>query len=85
MFEDSKLKIERANKHIRDLNTALNKLLAPDFYLVRENTNSKTRQKFIEYGFAKPLPFEDVALISGMPSTILSAHWTILGSTVLKD
>jgi hypothetical protein len=64
-FADSRLKIKRANKHITELDALLNLFDNPDFYTVGEVREPKTGQKFIEYGFAKRLPVEDLALAIG--------------------
>jgi hypothetical protein len=64
-FSDARAKIGRANKHIAEMDALLSTFQNSDAYTVREIRDSQTGQKFIEYGFAKRISVEDLALVIG--------------------
>lgn len=64
-FTNCRWKIKRADKHIAEMDGILDSFHKPDSYTVREDRDPHTGQKFIEYGFAKILSGEDLALAMG--------------------
>jgi hypothetical protein len=64
LFHGSKLKIERANQHILELNAALNEFGGTDFYSLRVEEDPHTSNRVLKFGITKPLP-ERVPLMIG--------------------
>ncbi|MGA2325430.1 MAG: hypothetical protein ABSH05_04015 [Bryobacteraceae bacterium] len=64
VFRDSKLKIERANQHILELNTALNEFIGTDFYSLGVAKDPQTGNHVLKFGITKSLP-ERLPLIIG--------------------
>jgi hypothetical protein len=64
-LHNARLKIDRANKHITDADVLVRAWQSPEFQFVREEINPQTGDKLLHYGFVKPLPFEDLALLIG--------------------
>jgi hypothetical protein len=64
-FVNCRVKIKRAEKHIAEMDAILDSFHQPDSYTVREDRDPHTGQKFVEYGFAKTLSGEDLAVAIG--------------------
>lgn len=63
-FQGPKLKIERAERHIRDLQAAIDAFLACDPYPIRIEDDPKQRIRRITIDFVAAIP-DEVALIAG--------------------
>ena len=64
-FANCQWKIKRANTHIAEVDAIIDGFHKPDSYTVREDRDPHTGQKIVEYGFAKNIPREDLALAMG--------------------
>jgi hypothetical protein len=64
-FFNCRVKIQRADKHIAEVDAILDSFHQPDSYTVLEDRDPHTGQKFIEYGFAKIISGEDLAVAMG--------------------
>jgi len=65
-FSASRKKIERAKKHIEDLNSLLAAFVSSDFYTVSVEKNIQRRAHFLRFDIDKsPFPFHDAALVVG--------------------
>ncbi|MDR3481929.1 MAG: hypothetical protein P4L91_14580 [Burkholderiaceae bacterium] len=64
MFEDSKLKLERANKHIFDLNNILSGFLETDFYRIGIDHDTESRTNKLIFEVTKLVPI-DAAMAIG--------------------
>jgi hypothetical protein len=63
-FNDSRLKIKRANQHIRELNDVLNTYMRSDFYSLAVELDAETGEEFLCFRTIKQMP-ESVPLIIG--------------------
>src|ERR1700680_3024770 len=65
-FHGSRLKIERANEHILDLNGVLLRFIRSDFYTVRVDRDARKGTSHLCIDFdPSPFPSEDAALVIG--------------------
>jgi hypothetical protein len=63
-FHSARLKIDRANKHISELQTCLDEFLKTDFYILTEKKNAERGEHGFTITLLKPIP-DEVALIAG--------------------
>jgi hypothetical protein len=65
-FSASRLKIERAEKHINDITALVLAFVSSDFYAISVEKNIQRRAHFLRFDIDKsPFPFHDVALLVG--------------------
>jgi len=64
-FVYSRLKIERANKHITELDNAVREFLKPHPYGVRLEKDPESGNSLLQYGWTETVPAEQFALIIG--------------------
>src|ERR1041385_9134971 len=63
-FAASRLKIERANKHILELNSVFETFVQSDFHKLVVNSDPNTGQDVLQFSILKTLP-KDIATIVG--------------------
>jgi len=83
LFSGSRLKIKRANKHISDLNDALDGFIQTDFYSLAVNKDVDTGKQVLRIKFLKPIP-ESVPLILGDAVHNLRTSLDFVASTIVR-
>jgi hypothetical protein len=83
LFRGSKLKIERANQHILDLNATLSAFVSTDFYSLRVEKDPKTGDHVLKFGTTRPLP-ERIPLIIGDALHNLRAALDFVASELVR-
>ena len=73
IFHGSRLKIERANKHIGDLKTLMDGLVNTDSNRLSIKEDAETGKQFLKIDFIKPLPSETVLIIGDAIHNLHSA------------
>jgi hypothetical protein len=63
-FHSSRLKVDRANKHIEDIDRSVRNLSDPDAHVVTTDVDPHTGQKFIHYDIPQDIP-TNLALMIG--------------------
>ena len=76
MFENAKLKIKRANKHIADFNEVVNAFVKSDFCSLSIETNADTGQNVLQFRQTREPPCElpmilGVAPLVAFPTAIV--------------
>lgn len=64
-FRGSRLKIERADKHVTDINSILEAYIGSDFYDLTVDKHSETGENFLRCNIKSKLEEEKIALIIG--------------------
>ena len=64
-FVPSRLKIERANKHIADFGASVVAFLQANTYTVRVEKDPESGDSLLQYGWANPAPIEKFSLVVG--------------------
>jgi hypothetical protein len=64
-FEESRLKVKRAYKHISDIDSLLAGFIDSDFYDLTVNKDAESGKNFLRFTFKLGFPAEDYALIIG--------------------
>lgn len=64
-FKSARLKIERADEHIADVDRQITALRSPELQTVRCEINPQTGDQLLHYNFKSPQPLDDLALVIG--------------------
>lgn len=64
-FKSARLKIERADEHIADVDRQIADLRSPERQRITREINPYTGDQFLHYDFKSPLPLDDLALVIG--------------------
>src|SRR5689334_19456648 len=81
-FVGPKLKIERAQKHIRDLDERFTIFAQSDFYSLRVNEDEESGDSILQLEHTEPIP-DDFALITGDALLNLRSALDLLVSDVV--
>src|SRR5688572_11387500 len=85
IFHSAKLKIERANKHINDLNNLINSFVASDFYRFHVEVDSNTGDNLLKLEFTDFMPSEGVLILGDAVHNLHSALDLMICEIVLKS
>lgn len=84
-FASARRKIDRADKHIADIDTLVADFQSPEFQSVREDVDTNTGNKILHYRLTEPLVLEDLSMIVGDAihnlRTALDYAWFVLVKT----
>jgi hypothetical protein len=65
VFKTARLKIQRANQHIADIDDQISQFRSPDLQSISHEINPQTGDQFLHYDLKKSLPLEELALVIG--------------------
>jgi hypothetical protein len=85
MFEDSKLKVERAKKHVSDLQIFLSAFFQPDCYRFIHGKDPETGRNFLKFELLKQVPSDAALFIGDAIHNLRSALDIVYYSAVAKS